>query len=148
MLKWLSRWNAAGFSGLSDRPYSGRPPTLTASEEEQRLAWVLEQGASGKRLPCKQIAFWLEETFGKVLDEDSVRRLVHKHKCSWQKAGTRDHRADPQAQAAFLEKVERRMGAEPETRFFGNELTTTTPKKVLAFLWTNTFHREKLLKTT
>ena len=131
VVKWLHRWNAAGFSGLSDRPYSGRPPTLTASEEEQMLAWVLEQVASGKRLPCKRIAFWLQKTCGKVFNDDSVRRLLHKHKCSWQKAGTRDHRADPEAQAAFLEKLERRMEAEPETRFFFSDeaifrLATTT----------------------
>lgn len=118
VLHWLHRWNASGLSGLSDRPYSGRPPVLTSAEEAQMIAWVFDQVSSGKRLTCRQIAFWLRETFGKSLEEERVRRLLHKHKCSWQKAGTRDHRADPEAQAAFLEELEARMETEPEVRFF------------------------------
>lgn len=131
VLHWLHCWNEFGFTGLYDRPYSGRPPILTSDEEEKMVSWVLDEVSSGRRLTCRQIAAWVKETFGKSIDEESVRRILHKHKYSWQKPGTKDHRADPKAQAEFSQQLEQRMKDEPNTRFFFSDeaifrLSTTT----------------------
>jgi len=118
VLTWLHRWNESGFGGLCDRPYSGRPPVLNHEEQEQIIRWVSEEVRSGKRLTCRQIAEHISEVFGKTADHDCVRRMLHRHGCSWQKPGTKDHRADPELQKKFREELGNRMDNEPQTRFF------------------------------
>jgi transposase len=38
--RWQSRLHREGEAGLSDRPRSGRPPKLTATQAEQVLSWI------------------------------------------------------------------------------------------------------------
>lgn len=118
VLKWLHRWNEEGFNGLKDKPYSGRPPILTESEVQKMLQWVCEKAYSGGRLTCKQIALWVKETQNKVIDDESIRRILHQNGFSWKKPQARDHRADPEAQAEFMKELEERMESESDTRFF------------------------------
>ncbi len=118
VLLWPHRRNESGFGGLSDRPYSGRPPVLNPEEQERIIKWVSEEVCSGKRLTCRQIAEHISEVFGKTPDHDSVRRMLHRHGYSMQKPGTKDHRADPESQKKFQEELRERMNKEPQTRFF------------------------------
>lgn len=118
VLQWLHRWNSSGFYGLHDSPSPGRPLLLTPAEQEQTVSWVLEEVSSGKRLTCQKIAAWMKNRFGKTVDHDTVRRMLHRYKCSWQKAGTKDYRANPKLQEEFKENLSQRMKDEPQTRFF------------------------------
>jgi len=118
VLSWLHRWNDSGFEGLHDRPYPGRPPVLTAGEQDQIIKRVPDEVHSGKRLTCRHIADHIQYVFGKTADEDTVRRMMHRHRCSRRKPGTKDHRADPELQKDFQENIRNRMENEPETRFF------------------------------
>jgi len=118
VLTWLHRWNESGFDGLCGRPYSGRPSVLNPEEQEKVIKWVSEEVRSGKRLTCRQIAEHISEVSGKTADHDSVRRMLHRHGCSRQKPGTKDHRADPDLQKKFREELRNRMDNEPQTRFF------------------------------
>lgn len=116
--EWLRRWNESGDCGLCDHPYSGRPCVPNPEERKQIIKWVSDGVRSGKRLTCKQIAHHISESFGKTIDHDSVRRMMHRHGCPWQKPGTRDHRADPELREKFRKEPGDRMDNEPRTRFF------------------------------
>jgi len=118
VLTRLHRWNEEGFDGLHDRIYPGRPPALSSEEQNRIVRWVSEEVESGKRLTCRQISLYIAENMGKTVDHDTVRRMLHSHNRSWQKPGTRDHRADPALQEQFGEQLRKRMETEPEVRFF------------------------------
>lgn len=135
VLTWLHRWNDSGFEGLHDRPYSGRPPVLSPEEQEQTVKWAPDTVSPGKRLTCRHIACHIQNVFGKTLDEDSVRRMMHRHNCSWQKPGTKDHRADPEEQRKFQKTLQDRMENEPGTRFFFTDECIFQPATSTAHTW-------------
>jgi len=118
VLSRLHKWNESGFEGLSDRPYSGRPPALTPEEHKQTVKWVKDEAESGKRLTCRQISLYIFEFFEKTVDHDTVRRMLHRNRRSWQKPGKQDHRADPGLQDIFRKTPEKRIKKEKRTRFF------------------------------
>ena len=115
---WIHKRNKSGTGGLRDRPYSGRPPVLTPGEQTAAVKRVKEQSESGRRLTCRQISIHIFENNGKKVDHDTVRRMLIRHGCSWQKPGKEDHRADPELQGIFRETPEKRMKKERRTRFF------------------------------
>ena len=118
VLQWLHRWNEAGFEGLHDRPYSGRSPILTPAEQSETVEWVISETSSGKRLTCRQISVYAEEKFGKKADHETIRRMMHRHDCSWQKPGTKDGRADPELQEKFREELREKIDSDPQLRIF------------------------------
>ena len=47
--QWLEWWSESQFDGLADDQRSGRPPKLTASEQEQVLEIIKEEARSTRR---------------------------------------------------------------------------------------------------
>jgi transposase len=115
---WLNRWNTDGFCGLEDNKHTGRPSLLLQHQQQQLIDWVIEQVESKGRITCREIAYWVKETFNRQIHPESVRRLLQSHCISWQKAGTTDHRANEDDQQAFIEQLHQRIDQEPDTRFF------------------------------
>ena len=115
---WLNRWNTDGFCGLEDNKHTGRPPLIPLYQQQQLIDFVIEQVTSKGRITCREIAQWIKETFSLQIHPESIRRLLQARCISWQKAGTRDHRANEGDQKAFIEDLDKRRNQEPDTRFF------------------------------
>lgn len=56
--------------------------------------------------------------FGKKADHETIRRMMHRHGCSWQKPGTKDGRADPELQEKFREELRETIDSDPQLRIF------------------------------
>lgn len=115
---WLHQYNCGGLAALGDKPHPGRTPLLTPSQQQQTIDWVKAQLATRGRVTCRQIAAWVKQTFDPEIHPESLRRLLHAHRCSWQKAGKRDHRANEAEQRQFIEELNQRKTEQPDTRFF------------------------------
>ena len=77
---WVLRFNAQGPAGLIDRKAPGAKPKLSA-QQRQALAERVEQGPLPAvdgvvRWRLKDLAQWLSEEFGVVLDESSLGRYL------------------------------------------------------------------------
>jgi|GEM_PF-2136308 len=82
--------------------------------------------------------------------------MPHRHGCSRQKPGIRDHRADPEAQKEFQKKLRERTDNEPQTRFFFTDEAIFQLTATVASAWsprgerpvteTNLSH-EKIIET-
>lgn len=115
---WLHQFNRGGLAALVDKPHPGRTPLLTPSEQQQTIDWVKAQVETKGRVTTRHIAAWVKQTFGKEIHPESLRRLLHAHRCSWQKAGKRDYRANKAQQRQFVEALDQRKTERPDTRFF------------------------------
>jgi transposase len=73
MSQWINNWECSGIVGLSDHAKPGRPPTMSAQEEEQALKIILEMPQQVKAAIPK-IAVQL----GKQVSRDWVKRLLKK----------------------------------------------------------------------
>ena len=109
---WLHQFNCGGLSALGDKPHPGRSPQLTPSQQRQTIDWVKAQLTTRGRVTCRQIAAWVKQTFNQEIHPESLRRLLHAHRCSWQKAGKRDHRANEAEQRQFIEALHLILGAQ------------------------------------
>lgn len=77
---WVHRYNEDGIAGLVDRPRSGRPAILTASERAEVAAWV-DQGADLAqdgvvRFRRVDLRDRIASRFGVYLHERSVGKLL------------------------------------------------------------------------
>ena len=77
---WVLRFNAQGPAGLIDRRAPGAKPKLSA-QQRQALAERVEQGPLPAvdgvvRWRLKDLAQWVSEEFGVVLDESSLGRYL------------------------------------------------------------------------
>jgi transposase len=68
---WITKWEQTGFEALADKPLSGRPPTLTAEEQELVLKLVTQEPRRIKR-----VAGELERQTGKRVSADTIKRIV------------------------------------------------------------------------
>ena len=78
----VTRYNAEGVAGLSDRPKAGRPPTLTDGEQATLRAMIL-RGAEPERdgggeWTVPMLCRWIEGNFGKRLHPASLSRVVRR----------------------------------------------------------------------
>jgi transposase len=79
---WAHRYNAEGLTGLFDRPHCGRPPRLTAAQQEEVARWVRQ----GPRLSADGVVRWrlvdladkIEKQFGVRLAERSAGSLLRR----------------------------------------------------------------------
>ena len=70
MSPWMKNWECSGSVGLSDHAKSGRPPKMSAQEEEQACKIML---ASPQ--PIKVAIPKIEAQLGKKISRDWVKRL-------------------------------------------------------------------------
>lgn len=71
---WFERWQQAGLVGLYDRPRSGRPPCLSAAEQQQVERYVQEHPRELKRVVQR-----LEQETQKRVSTKTIKRLLKKN---------------------------------------------------------------------
>jgi transposase len=102
---WGLAFNAQGPAGLIDRKAPGNPPKLDAAQR-QALARVIEEGPDPERdgvvrWRLKDLAAWIDASFGISLDESTLGRTVKQRGFRKLSARPRHHEQDPAALAAF-----------------------------------------------
>lgn len=108
--QWVQRYNVDGLEGLQDKPGRGKPPLLTATEQEQ-LKQRIDAGPTSEDGVCtlrgKDIQRILEEEFGKSRSLGTVYYLLHQLGYSSLVPRPQHRQADPKAQAAFKKSSRR-----------------------------------------
>jgi putative transposase len=102
---WVHRYNAEGIDGLVDRPPPGRPPRLTAEQEAELAAIVV----NGPDLAEHGVVRWrrvdlrvvIERRFAVRLHERTVGKVLRKLGFRRLSARPRHPAVDAAAQAAF-----------------------------------------------
>jgi transposase len=96
----VTRFLAAGFAGLADRPRPGRPPRLTAAHLAAVEAHLDAAAARGETRTSPQVATWLAETHGVRVHHEYLGARLRARKFRWKrtKRSVR-HKADPALQA-------------------------------------------------
>jgi transposase len=99
------RYNAEGLAGLHDRP-KGRPERrLTAAQEAELVATILQGPEPGRDGCCAwtraDLCRWLETRFGKTYHPSSMTRVLRRLAMSRQKARPFHPQRDAEAQEAF-----------------------------------------------
>ena len=102
---WVHRYNAEGLAGLTDRPHTGRPPSLTAAQEAE-IAKIVEAGPDLEthgvvRWRCVDLQKVIAEKFEVDLAERTVGKLLKKLRFT--RLSTRPYhpKKDAEAQEAF-----------------------------------------------
>lgn len=70
---WIDNWNKLGCKGLEDEEKSGRPPILTAEEQEKAFATAMKN----PKFPHRQLGEIKRET-GKEISQYTLKNLVKK----------------------------------------------------------------------
>ena len=70
---WIGNWNEFGNTGLKDGERSGRPPILTAEEQEKAFQTALKN----PKFPARQLGEIKRET-GKEISPFTLKRLIKK----------------------------------------------------------------------
>jgi transposase len=82
--KWVHRFASQGVQGLTDRPRSGRLPTLTCAlaYHLERLVALdpLQHGSSHSQWSCQELAMALARETGVHLSRESVRDVLKKRR--------------------------------------------------------------------
>ena len=102
--RWVARYNDQGVAGLPDRPRSGRPPKLSAPQQQAFCARVDggPQEADGVSvMHGKDYQRLLEREFVVMYSLDGVYKLLHRLGYSWLMPRPRHEQADRQAQEDF-----------------------------------------------
>jgi transposase len=73
MRPWMNNWEGSGIVGLSAHATPGRPPKMSAQEEEHACKIILESPQ-----PLKVAIPQIEAQLGKKISRDGVTRLVKK----------------------------------------------------------------------
>jgi transposase len=71
---WIRKWEKRGEAGLKDEPKSGRPPKLSAIEEEEALKLALKM----PNAPNRQLAEIKKQT-GKEVSRGILKRVLKKN---------------------------------------------------------------------
>jgi transposase len=71
--QWIKNWGCVGIVGLADHTKPGRPPKMSAHEEEQALKIILESPQQVKAAIPK-----IDMQLGKKVSRDWVKRLLKK----------------------------------------------------------------------
>jgi transposase len=139
--EWVERFNREGLQGLNDRRGGNRRATLTA-EQKAELCERLDQGATPEDGVCTlrgvDVQHILAQEFNLWRRLSSIYALLHRLKYSCLCPRPRHHKADPAAQAEFIEQLPQQLAAaaaahpqrrlrlyfEDESRF-GQQGTTT-----------------------
>lgn len=68
---WITRYEKEGIAGLKDQPISGRPPILTAADQQQVEQFIRETPQQPKVVLAK-----VESELGKSISRDTLRRTL------------------------------------------------------------------------
>jgi transposase len=117
VMRWRNAFRRGGPNALKVRPTPGRPPKLTARQQE-RLVTVLLKGAlaHGYRTELwttARIAEVIEKTFGVPYHRDHVGRLMHKLGWNHQKPEARALQRDEERIAQWKRRVWPRVKKTP-----------------------------------
>ena len=102
---WVLAFNARGPDGLIDDKAPGQAPKLSP-EQRRALATIVERGPDPDRdgvvrWRLKDLAAWIQASFGVSLDESSVGRVVKALGFRKLSARPRHYAQDPAALTAF-----------------------------------------------
>jgi transposase len=75
MSQWIKNWECSGIVGLSDHAKPGRPPKMSAQEEEQAVRIILESPQQIKVAIPK-----IDAQLSKKISRDWVKRLLKKRR--------------------------------------------------------------------
>jgi transposase len=78
---WVHRYNAEGVAGLQDRSRPGRPPVLTAEQQEELKALVIKGPDLAThqvvRWRCKDLRAEVATRFGIEVHESTIGKWLH-----------------------------------------------------------------------
>jgi transposase len=101
---WIACYNRQGVEGLRDAPRPGKPPKLSARQEQQLCAW-LDAGPSPDGPTCTirgpEVRAHIQAAFGVSFSVSGAYDLLHRLGYSALRPRSRHRKADPQAQEQF-----------------------------------------------
>jgi transposase len=99
---WVHRFNAEGLDGLVDKPRSGRPPFLSADQEEAFKARIRAAPPEGRATwNANTIQALLKNEFSAEYTESGTYFLLHRVGMEWLVPRPRHPASDLVAQEAF-----------------------------------------------
>ena len=103
--RWVKIFATTGVDGLSTFNYVGNTPWLTDDQIEQFTAW-LDQGVRS----TKEAIAWADEHFGLDYSESGMLKLLKRLDYRYKQPAQVPSKADPDAQAAWLERYTVKRG--------------------------------------
>lgn len=130
---WIAAWEQDGVASLPDQPRSGRPPKLTAAEQEIALRLLKETPRSIKTVLAK-----LYQETGKQVSEWTVKRLAKQNGKVWKRIrkslrSKRDKAEFKQAQQEIAVLKAQAAQGEIDLRYFDEVGFNLTP--VVPYAW-------------
>lgn len=139
--RWVYRYNEEGISGLQDRRGNQRGSPLTP-EQEERVRQRLDTGPTPEDKICSlrgaDMQRLLQQEFGVLRCLSAIYRLLHRMGYSYLRPRPKHHKANAEAQSAFLAQLPQQLAeiqaARPNKRLrvffqdesrFGQQGTTT-----------------------
>lgn len=102
---WVHRYNAEGVAGLQDRHRSGRTPALTAEQQAELKALVINGPdlATHKvvRWRCKDLRAEVAKRFGREVHESTIGKWLHQLGLTRLQPRPVHPKKDPEAEVAF-----------------------------------------------
>ena len=101
--KWVSIYLNEGIDGLKEKPRTGRPAYLSASQQKQLALFINDKACSdeGGRLIGADIHAYIEKEFNKTYHPDSIYYLLKKMGFSWITSRSKHPKQNKQAQESF-----------------------------------------------
>ena len=115
--EWYNRFLLEGIDGLSDKPRSGRKPTLPSSEEAnfKKVVLELQKERKGGRVKGEDVRQMLKSQFGAEYSLSGVYDLLNRLNIVWITGRSRHPEADAESQRDFKEHfVEKAKEVLPE----------------------------------
>jgi transposase len=130
---WLANWNERGIDGLLEREGRGRKRSLTEDEANQVVSGLEVTPHSAGKLVLK-----IEETFGKKVSVDTVRRLLKRSGKVWKRvrsrpAGHPDEEEYRLCKQELIEHMEAAVTGEIDLFYFDQSGFGRTP--YIAYAW-------------
>jgi transposase len=103
--RWVRIFATTGVDGLSTFNYVGNTPWLTDDQIQQFTAWLDACVRS-----TKEAIAWVDEHFGLDYSESGMLKLLKRLDYRYKQPAQVPSKADPDAQAAWLERYSAKMG--------------------------------------
>jgi len=125
--RWLDQWAERGVDGILEREGRGRKHSLSEDEERQVMEWIEENPRS-----ANQAVGRIEESLGKIVSPDTVRRLLKRKGKVWKRmraslADRRDEEEFRQCQQELAEHIEAAAAGEIDLHYLDESGFGRTP---------------------